>query len=55
MPYYGYAAILCKNYEEYKNTIMKIAETIALDGTTVLFPNEFEDIKLFRPIKKEEE
>ena len=33
----------------------KIAETIALDGTTVVFPDEFEDIKLFRPIKKEKE
>lgn len=54
MPYYGYAAILCKSYAEYKENVLKIAETIALDGTTVVFSDEFEEIKLFRPIKKEE-
>ncbi len=54
MPYYGYAAILCKSYAEYKENVLKIAETIALDGTTVVFPDEFEEIRLFRPTKKEE-
>ena len=54
MPYYGYATILCKSYAEYIENVLKIVETIALDGTTVVFPNEFEEIKLFRPTKKED-